>query len=139
MNGKSLSEFKYSCKAYLGTLSIGQLRSYGRNIGVAKSTTMKKELLIDAIVSVLAGETPPIARSRKGAPVKNEYVEPDIPQMIEKLSMQYLSGASLQEGFAGIEIVEGGSGETARKIAEFKRTQKEVFRVEDPQAPQENT
>ena len=139
MNGKSLSEFKYSCKAYLGTLSIGQLRSYGRHIGVAKSTTMKKELLIDAIVSVLAGETPPIARSRKGAPVKNEYVEPDILQMIEKLSMQYLSGASMQDGFAGIKIIEGGSGETARKIAEFKRTQSEVFRVEDPQAPQENT
>ena len=99
MDIRALQEFKSSCRVYLSSLSIGQLRSYGRNIGVAKSTTMKKEVLVEEIISVLSGETPPISRSRKGAPVKNEYVEPEIPQKIEKLRMQYLSGAHEESGY----------------------------------------
>ncbi len=130
MNRNTLSEFKYACKAYLSSLSIGQLRSYGRNIGVAKSTTMKKEMLIEAIVSILSEETSPVVRSRKGAPVKNEYVEPEIPKKIEEMRMQYLSGFS-QPLYAPKIILDISENETARRIAEFQKNQRHVLRVED--------
>ena len=129
MSEKSLNEFKYSCRIYLSTLSIGQLRSYGRNIGVAKSTTMKKEVLVEEIISVLSGEKPPISRSRKGAPVKNEFVEPEIPQKIEKLRIQFLSGVQSMYG----DIRRENYNETARRIAEFKKN-KILLRVESPEA-----
>jgi len=45
MNGKQNNQFRYACKEYLYSLSIGDLRTYGREIGVSKPTTMKKERL----------------------------------------------------------------------------------------------
>ncbi len=129
MKANTLTQFKYACKAYLSSLSIGQLRSYGRNIGVAKSTTMKKEDLIRSIIAILSEEAAPVARSRKGAPVKNEYVEPEIPKRIEEMRIQHLSGTSAPVYYSPIEIE--GENETARRIAEFKQNCTHVMRVED--------
>jgi hypothetical protein len=53
---------------------------------------MNKELLVEEIISVLCGEVLPSARSKKGAPVKNEYVDPEIPQKIEKYCCKLEAG-----------------------------------------------
>lgn len=86
---QDLLRFKYSVKVFLDTLSIGSLRAYGREIGVERSAAKKKGELIQDIISVLCGERMPIERSKLGAPVKNDYVDPRIPQEIEQLKKAY--------------------------------------------------
>lgn len=132
MSDQALQEFKYSCRIYLSALSIGQLRSYGRNIGVAKSTTMKKDLLIEEIISILSGETAAIARSKKGAPVKNEYVEPEIPKTIENFKIQYLSGVNGEEPIYNTQAKTQVDDDFVQRMAELRKQNKDVLEVSDP-------
>lgn len=132
MGDQTLQEFKYSCRIYLSALSIGQLRSYGRNIGVAKSTTMRKDLLIEEIISVLSGETEAIERSKKGAPVKNEYVEPEIPQTIENFKIKYLSGVKVDEPIYTQKDTPTDADDYAERMATFRKENKFVLEVSDP-------
>ena len=76
--------FKQACIECLDAFSLMQLRSYGRSIGVDVPTKKKKGELIDAIVAVLSGEVEPIERSTRGAPVKDDFVDPAIEQAIAK-------------------------------------------------------
>lgn len=81
-------EFKYACKEFLAGFSLNALRSYGREIGVANPTKdKKKNVLIDAIVSVLVGEVAPQPPAILGAPVKNDFVDPKIHEGIKHLRM----------------------------------------------------
>ena len=79
-------EFKYECKVFLSEFALNDLRSYARSIGVNNPTKdKKKNILIDEIVAVLAGEVSPTPPSTRGAPVKNELVNPKIVEGIEKI------------------------------------------------------
>ena len=84
--------FKNACVECLDNFSLGQLRNYGRAIGVDVPTKKKKGELITEIVGVLAGEIPPIERSKRGAPVKDEYVDPSLEQAIAKQRYVWLAG-----------------------------------------------
>lgn len=80
-----LKEFQLECKAYLFTLGIGDLRAYGREIGVARPTTKNKDDLIEDIVSILSGKLAPITVSKLGAPIKNDHVDERIPAKIKEI------------------------------------------------------
>ena len=83
-------QFKLACTQYLTTVGIGLLRAYGRSIGVAQATMMSKNELVEKIVAVLAGEIEPQPLSKRGAPLKNDYVAPEILKNIETFRTRYL-------------------------------------------------
>lgn len=97
MNEKSLNDLKKAYKDYLSKLSISSLRLVGRHSGVSQATLKKKEVLVDDIVSVLSGEMPPAAKSNRGAPVKDDYVDPKIFEKLQEIKLTYLSGASEED------------------------------------------
>ena len=70
MNEKIVSELKTAYKSYLDTFGLEPLRAVGRKVGLSAPTKLKKEPLIDMIVSVLIGAISPVLRSNRGAPVK---------------------------------------------------------------------
>lgn len=79
---------------YLSSLSIGSLRSLGRQTGVNKSTVKKKRQLIEEIVAIFCGEAMPTEKNNRGAPVKNDYVDPRILRKLEEIKLYFLSGQS---------------------------------------------
>lgn len=80
-----LQGFKNACMESLDAFALMQLRPYARSIGVDEPTKKKKGELLSAIVAVLAGEVEPIPRSTRGAPVKDDFVDPAIESTIAKL------------------------------------------------------
>ncbi len=94
---KNLQGFEYACKIYLSILGIGDLRNYGREIGVARPTTKRKEDLIEDIIAILTGKMQPIEVSKQGAPVKNDRVDERIPAKIESLKREFFSKTPVSE------------------------------------------
>ena len=86
----SMTGFRYACTQYLSTLSIMTLRAYGREVGVSKPTEKKKGELIEEIVGILTGDVTPVARATKGAPVKDDFVDPKIERAIEEFRKEFL-------------------------------------------------
>jgi len=97
MNYADKNEFRFAVKEYLNSLYIGSLRSYGRFVGVQNPTEKKKGELLNDILSVLIGEIPPVEPSNRGAPVKNDFVDPKIIQKIEELKKTYLPDGLREE------------------------------------------
>lgn len=89
MNTEKMEQFKAACKKYLSTLDFMQLRIYGRKVGVAQPTTKTIEVLIEEIILILTGQLAPIEQSTRGAPIKNNFLKPEIEETIEKLRAQY--------------------------------------------------
>ena len=85
MGNENQEKFEYVCRDYLKTLSIADLRTYGRSIGVERPTEKKKDELVKDIISVLTGAVAPIEKSTQGAPVKNVFVDPAIPAQVAEL------------------------------------------------------
>lgn len=111
-------------REYLDTLPLTSLRIIGRNKGVAQATASNKEALVDAIVAVLTGKVQPIPRSNRGAPVKQNYLDPAVTNKLNEIRMEF-EEAELQVGssddsqpvgfsdpvYKGIlEIMQGGYG-----------------------------
>lgn len=92
---ENVLQFKYVCKEYLSKLSIHELRVVGRKSGVVNSTEKKKDVLIEEIVAVLAGEQDPAMQSGRGAPLKNDHVNPRILEEIEGIRRKYLTPSEL--------------------------------------------
>ncbi len=87
-----IERFTRACVLFLDQLCIGDLRAYGRDLGVARPTVMSKEELTDAIIGILTGRLLPVEISRQGAPVKNDYVDKRIPEKIEALRRSFMPG-----------------------------------------------
>jgi len=81
---KKKAYFKELCFEYLIQLSLVDLRAYGRFLKLPRPTYLKKEELINEILSVLCGEKNP-TRTQRGAPIKNNWFSTEIPSVIEKL------------------------------------------------------
>lgn len=96
MSEQQKREFKFACKEYLSTLGLMSLRPVGRKYGVDEPTKKAKLELVDAIVGILAGEIEPIEQSKRGAPVKNDNVPPQIFEEIAKLQWKYLNVISVE-------------------------------------------
>ena len=119
------NEFRYACKDYLQTLSLGDLRIYGRDIGVAQPTTKKKGELIELIVAILTGENSPIGKSNRGAPVKDSFIDPKIPKYIERLQQLYIGG---------IDQSADDTSDYLARLQEMREKGEFVLTVEDPNA-----
>ncbi len=87
---REIEKFTKACTLFLDRLCIGDLRSYGRDLGVARPTIMKKEDLTAAIIGILTGRLLPIEVSNQGAPVKNDYVDTRIPEKIQTLRQTFM-------------------------------------------------
>lgn len=86
---KNVSDFKRLCAKYLEVKNINILRRYGRYLSLKAPTKSKKAELIQEIMGVLCGEIVQY-RTKRGAPVKNDYVDPTMIKEIERLKKQYL-------------------------------------------------
>ncbi len=80
---KSYTKQEY--RLYLNSLPIMTLRVLGRNIGVEKSSSSNKDVLIESIIAILTGEAKPIPRSNRGAPPKQSYIAPEITERLEQI------------------------------------------------------
>lgn len=95
MGNVNVEQFKLACTQYLSSnYDINALRPYGRLVGVYEPTKLNKALLIEKIVAILCGELAPVVRSTRGAPLKNDFVNPAILQGVDALRVQYLHTAS---------------------------------------------
>lgn len=126
MSENNVVAFKNAAKIYLSTVSLEKLRSYGRNIGVSCATAKKKDDLIEDIIKILAGELAPIEISKKGAPVKNDSVDPRVENEMCRLKNLYF-GEGLYNG-------DGWAFDFEKEYAKFKQTIENVT----ANAPQEN-
>ena len=96
MKGKSLEKFRVMLKDYLDSLVLKDLRAYGRYVGVSNSTEKKKSKLIDEIIGVLVGDIPPQKPSTRGAPVKNDFVDPKIEEDIARIRKACENAATMK-------------------------------------------
>ena len=95
---ENMREYKYACKEFLSGFALNALRSYGRAIGVNNPTKdKKKNVLIDEIVAVLAGEVLPTMPSTRGAPVKNDFTDPKIFEGIKQIRRAHVKMGSLED------------------------------------------
>lgn len=123
---RDIEKFKLAATAYLHNRGLGSLRGYGRYIGLERPTTMKKQPLVEEIVAVLCGEKTP-QRTRRGAPIKNRFVDENDLREIERLQREYgvdngrTSSVALGEdeqaprGGATV-VVKDGSGKTVATV-----------------------
>ncbi len=80
---------------YLETLPIVSLRVLGRTKGIAQVCVSNKEALIDGILDILMERVPPVIRTRRGAPPKQTYLDPEILEKLEKIKRMHMgSGLS---------------------------------------------
>ena len=90
MDSKSISE-RY--RDYFSTLSLNDLRTFGRFQGVHAATGLKKEILIDEIVNILIGKvTPTFPKADAkpvGAPPKSSTLNPEILPKLEEIRRAY--------------------------------------------------
>ncbi len=89
-------------REYLDTLSLTTLRVLGREHGVAHATSSKKGELIDAIVSVLTGKQQPAPRTKRGAPVKQSYLDPEVVRALQEIGRTYRYEAEGERAYAGV-------------------------------------
>ncbi len=130
-----MQRFKSECKSYLQTLGIGDLRSYGRYVGVERPTTKNKEELIDSIIAVLVGEISPIPCSKLGAPVLNKRVDPNIIEAVEALRLLHTTQSTFSMGDAL------NAGDTLppdelfiKRYNEMKERESTLWEFQDPNA-----
>ena len=86
---RKTARFKEVCAQYLNRQSLVDLRSYGRFLNLPRPTDFKKTELIGEILSVLCGEKNP-QRTKRGAPIKNNYLNADILEKIEEIKSKTL-------------------------------------------------
>lgn len=75
MNSKSLEE---NFRDYLVKLSLTDLRMIGRQQGVHAATQLGKDVLITSITDILTGKAKPAPHSGRGAPPKQNFIDPSI-------------------------------------------------------------
>ena len=96
MNKEGSKRFQEESKKYLESLSLNELRVYGRYLGLPTPTRFKKANLIDEITLVLLGEKD-FKRTKRGAPIKNSYFSEQIPLTIEEIRKRCLGGEDVRE------------------------------------------
>ena len=57
-------------REYLDTLSIYEIRTFARSVGVPHPTALKKQEMIDSIIDIKDGKLQPQAARRAGRPPK---------------------------------------------------------------------
>ena len=112
-------------ETYLDTLPLGTLRSVARKHGVPVGVS-KKDDLISKIIGVLTGKMKPVPPSKRGAPVKETFLDPSIAKTLTQIRREFdadnleFGGLGVAAGdlpaftepiFSGIlEVMQGGYG-----------------------------
>ena len=101
---QTIGAFKAECASVLQACSIETLRVYGRYLQHPMPTKLKKEPLIQDIISILlgeeiSGEKQAGERSARGAPPKNNHIDPEMQSKISELSLRYFGIANLEGSF----------------------------------------
>ena len=97
-------QFEEKSKQYLLSVSLHNLRAYGRELGVSKPTKKTKDELVSLIIAVLVGDLQAQAISRRGAPVKNDHVDPKVVERMESLKREYLGESTSEKPSVADEI-----------------------------------
>ena len=103
MEEKDVSGFKLACKNYFFSLDLNSLRTYGRALQLKSPTAMKKADLIEEIIKALCGESRP-QRNKKGAPIKNDYLDKRILESVARLQKEYLYKEEMERAGENQEI-----------------------------------
>lgn len=85
---EALQAWKNEYADFLCSIGIGSLRSLGRYVGVAQATAQKKGELVRRILEIAAGESVPAEKSRRGAPVKEDFVDPALLTRLDELNFE---------------------------------------------------
>ena len=72
-------------RGYLSTLPIQTLRTLGRKLGSPAVSRKTKPACIEGIIDLLTGRADPVPVSGKGAPVKQNYLDPSVIKHLEDL------------------------------------------------------
>lgn len=118
------NEFKLTCRSFLSKQTISVLRPYGRKVGVAEPTAKSKQALIEDIIAILAGEQSPTPRSLRGAPVRDDFVDPVIVERMEEICKNFPDES---------EYRPGDGREIRARLQEIKNNPI-LWKVEDPDA-----
>lgn len=74
-------------REYLSTLSIQTLRTLGRKLGIPAECRKTKPSCINGLLDLLMGRADPVPVSGKGAPVKQNYLDPSIIRRLEEMRL----------------------------------------------------
>ena len=84
-----VEKFKEEANELLERFALGEVRTYGRKVGLRAATKLKKKEAILQTIAVLCGEQKPDFTNR-GAPRKNEYIPPKLIAGMDELIRLYL-------------------------------------------------
>lgn len=103
---EALQAWKDEYADFLNSIGIASLRSLGRYVGVAQATAQKKGELVRRILEIAAGESVPAEKSRRGAPVKEDFVDPALLTRLDDLNFKR---AAIEAEFAADMPAEKGN------------------------------
>lgn len=124
MGNENREKFEYVCRDYLKTLSLADLRKYGRSVGVEHPTERKKDDLVEDIIAILTGAAAPVKKNGVGAPVKNLSVDPTIPAQIAELKRRLLGEEAVRDD----DTAKNGKSEEGVFDPSKEYDYKEIFR-----------
>ena len=81
MSEQEMTKLEREFREYFETLSVAVLRVLARRLGASASGT-SKSAFIDALCNILMGRTLPVPKTNRGAPVKQNYLDPEVIQHI---------------------------------------------------------
>ncbi len=86
MWGNSQYEIRYH--KYLESLPLLTLRVLGRKYGAPHVSASSKDQLVRDIVAILIGDKQPVQTTKRGAPPKETYIDPEIFETLNKLKQE---------------------------------------------------
>lgn len=93
---------------YLNTLNIHVLRNVARAVGVYKPTGGKKESLIERTIAVLIGAVVPAPPSTRGAPLKEDALDPKYIRELNRIREEYFASTGTSEKYENVMQVRSG-------------------------------
>ncbi|MBQ9730005.1 MAG: hypothetical protein IJV80_04245 [Clostridia bacterium] len=115
---KGANGLKTECLAFLRGHGLWTLRPVARYIGVESPTKKKKGELVNEIAAILCGEKQPVERTNLGAPIKNDFFDPEIVQKLEEIRARY---ALSEQPISAQETVENPVDLNALRSPEEKK------------------
>lgn len=85
---EAIKQWRIEFAGFLNAIGIVSLRTLGRYVGVSQATARKKGELVDCILAIVSGERLPAAKSNRGAPVKEDFVDPAILSGLDELNFK---------------------------------------------------
>ena len=85
---EAIKQWRIEFAGFLNAIGIVSLRTLGRYVGVPQATARKKGELVDCILAIVSGERLPAAKSNRGAPVKEDFVDPAILSGLDELNFK---------------------------------------------------